>query len=106
VRDINVIGKSIFVSGQFDRAGPNTSGSIAIWHTAADVNLALSPTALNQLQITGGPGDHIQIEGTDSLDTWARLADFVLPASTTTVTDARPATTTTNRFYRARILEP
>jgi hypothetical protein len=106
VRDMVAVGKRIVVAGEFDQAGPNSSDNIALWHIATDVQLTLLPDTLNQLRVTGGAGDHIQIEGSDSVEAWTRLTDFTFPADTVSLTDPRPPTTTANRFYRARILEP
>jgi hypothetical protein len=101
-----VAGRQLIVAGEFDRAGPNSAGNIAIWYQAEDVQLNLAPANPHQLTIAGGIGDRVQIESSDSLGNWDALSDLTFTAPVQTFIDSRPAPSSTNRFYRARILEP
>lgn len=99
VHAVAVVGKRIYAAGSFSKAGSFPSSNFAIWHSASDVQLGAD--AMN-LQITGGIGDHIQIESSSDLTTWNPLIDLNISNSTEQI----PHTTSTNRFYRAKILEP
>jgi hypothetical protein len=96
-------GRRIVVAGEFDRAGPNTSGNIASWFAAGPITVRLDKSDTTQLQITATPGDRLQIEFTDALDTWSSLGEQPIPTGTSSFT---VPTTPFNRFYRAKLLDP
>jgi hypothetical protein len=101
---VHVVGKRIYVAGEFDQAGGNSSGDIAVWFQAQDVTLSIDPGAPNAIKIFGALGDHVQVEAAGALDNnWTALTDLTFSTPIQTITDPRPPAT---RFYRAKILEP
>ncbi|HUS37601.1 MAG TPA: hypothetical protein VM680_19795 [Verrucomicrobiae bacterium] len=99
VNAVTVIGNRVYAAGRFSKAGSLPSSNFAIWHSASDVQLGADAA---NLQITGGLGDRIQIESSSDLTTWNRLIDLNISNPTEQI----PHTTSSNRFYRAKILEP
>jgi trimeric autotransporter adhesin len=99
VRSALGVGNRLFVTGAFGKAGPNPSGNFAVWHSASDVQLRADQA---NLQINGGVGDHVQVESSTDLTTWSPLIDLSISNSTEQI----PHNSSSNRFYRAKILEP
>jgi hypothetical protein len=105
VMDLAVFGNLLTATGNFDMVGRTSSGNIAMWTAASNIQLMATPTATGAFQVSGGIGDRVDIEASDSLLNWTKIGELQFLSPTQQFTD--PASSTSaSRFYRAKIVAP
>jgi hypothetical protein len=104
VMDLALLGNRLLVTGGFDQASRTSSGNIAIWNRASEIQFRVTENAFGAFEVTGGSGDRVAIENSDDLVTWTEVSELGLSSSGTQI--AQPDPNSTQKFYRARILPP
>lgn len=99
-----LVGKKLYVGGDFNRAGSVESGNFAVWQLASEVGLRIASDNIHALEISGGMGDRVEIQRSDDLGIWKPIGELMFSAPTQNFVDRLPGAE--GRFYRARIVEP
>jgi hypothetical protein len=105
VLDLAVAGNRLAITGEFDMAGRTSSGNVAVWTTASSIQFNSTLTPFGAVELSGSIGDRVEIEASDSLANWTKIADIQFSSPTQQFTDPAPASSP-RRFYRAKIVEP
>ncbi len=98
--------RTLFVAGRFDTAGGHESPNFAIWHETPNIRLGPLTVDSNRactFDISGLPGDEIEIQKSSPLGRWEFLNSITLTNLSSVYRDEGPAEA--QRFYRAVLRE-
>ncbi|MDB6020422.1 MAG: hypothetical protein JWQ04_279 [Pedosphaera sp.] len=107
IESMVALGRKVFVGGQFTSAGSLDAGNFATWNEAPEIRLAnprKGPDGNFTFDLSGVPGDQLEIQTSTTLTNWTPLASTnlvgeILPFSDSTSTNAAP------RYYRVRFIK-
>lgn len=107
VSGLVALGRKVFVGGQFISAGGSDSGDFAVWNEAPEIRLdnpRKEPTGEFAFELSGVPGEQVQIEASSTLSDWMTVSTINLESEAQAFSDL-PPTNVTSRFYRAKFLK-